>query len=85
MSAGNVWFEQDRFGKKVALNTKIVPVDNDSFVQTFARFLLEQSFIFNCCTKGQLISKCLFGVFNFFQMKNENTPHTKGQIKPKAD
>ena len=36
--------------KKVALNTKIVPVDNDSFVKTFARFLLEQSFIFNCCT-----------------------------------
>ena len=34
MTAGNVWPEQDRFGKKVALNTKIVPVDNDSFVDT---------------------------------------------------
>ena len=44
MSAGNVWFEQDRFGKKVALNTKIVPVDNDSFA-----LLQQQSFFFNCC------------------------------------
>ena len=25
--------------------------------------------------KGQLISKCLFGVFNFFQKTNENTSH----------
>ena len=23
--------------------------------------------------KGQIISKCLFGVFNFFQKTNENT------------
>ena len=27
-------------------------------------------------TKGQLISKCLFGVFNFFQKMNENKWHT---------
>ena len=27
-------------------------------------------------TKGQIISKCLFGVFNFFQKTNENTSHT---------
>ena len=26
--------------------------------------------------KGQLISKCLFGVFNFFQKVNENTSHS---------
>ena len=26
--------------------------------------------------KGQIISKCLFGVFNFFQKTNENTSHT---------
>ena len=26
--------------------------------------------------KGQLISKCLFGVFNFFQKMNENTSHS---------
>ena len=39
MSAGNVWFEQDRFGKKVALNTKIVPVDNDSFSKFSCMFL----------------------------------------------
>ena len=25
--------------------------------------------------KGQIISKCLFGVFNFFQKTNENTSH----------
>ena len=25
--------------------------------------------------KGQLISKCLFGVFNFFQKTNKNTSH----------
>ena len=28
------------------------------------------------CTKGQLISKCLFGVFNFFQKTNKNTSHS---------
>ena len=27
------------------------------------------------CTKGQIISKCLFGVFNFFQKTNKNTSH----------
>ena len=27
-------------------------------------------------TKGQIISKCLFGVFNFFQKTNENISHT---------
>ena len=27
---------------------------------------------FLACTKGQLISECLFGVFNFFQKTNEN-------------
>ena len=27
-------------------------------------------------TKGQIISKCLFGVFNFFQKTNANTSHT---------
>ena len=27
-------------------------------------------------TKGQIISKCLFGVFNFYQKTNENTSHT---------
>ena len=27
-------------------------------------------------TKDQLISKCLFGVFNFFQKTNENTSHS---------
>ena len=26
--------------------------------------------------KGQIILKCLFGVFNFFQKMNENTSHT---------
>ena len=26
--------------------------------------------------KGQIISKCLFGVFNFFQKTNKNTSHT---------
>ena len=26
-------------------------------------------------TKGQLISKCLFGVFNFLQNMNENKSH----------
>jgi hypothetical protein len=26
--------------------------------------------------KGQIISKCLFGVFNFFQKTNENTSHS---------
>ena len=26
----------------------------------------------SCHCKGQLISKCLFGVFNFFQKRNEN-------------
>ena len=26
--------------------------------------------------KGQIISNCLFGVFNFFQKTNENTSHT---------
>ena len=26
--------------------------------------------------KGQLISKCLFGDFNFFQKTNENTSHS---------
>ena len=26
--------------------------------------------------KGQIILKCLFGVFNFFQKRNENTSHT---------
>ena len=26
--------------------------------------------------KGQLISKCLFGDFNFFQKTNENTLHS---------
>ena len=25
--------------------------------------------------KGQIISKCLFGVFNFFQKTNKNTMH----------
>ena len=29
--------------------------------------------IFGYFPKGQLISKCLFGVFNFFQKTNENT------------
>ena len=27
-------------------------------------------------SKGQIISKCLFGVFNFFQKTNKNTSHT---------
>ena len=27
-------------------------------------------------TKGQIISKCLFGVFNFFQKTNEYTSHS---------
>ena len=27
-------------------------------------------------SKGQLISRCLFGVFNFFQKTNENTWHS---------
>ena len=27
-------------------------------------------------TKGQIISKCFFGVFNFFQKTNENTSHS---------
>ena len=27
-------------------------------------------------SKGQIISKCLFGVFNFFQKTNENTSHS---------
>ena len=27
-------------------------------------------------TKGQIISKCLFGVFNFFKKTNENSSHT---------
>jgi hypothetical protein len=28
--------------------------------------------------KGQIISKYLFGVFNFFQKRNKNTLHTRG-------
>ena len=35
-------------------------------------------------TKGQLISKCLFGVFNFFKKMNENTSHSKGQLISKC-
>ena len=32
--------------------------------------------------KGQLISKCLFGVFNFFQETNENKSHSsKNEFK----
>ena len=27
-------------------------------------------------TKGQIISKCLFGVFNFFQKTNKNKSHS---------
>ena len=27
-------------------------------------------------TKGQLISKCIFGVFNFLQTKDENKSHS---------
>ena len=30
----------------------------------------------SCRTKSQIISKCLFGVFNFFQKTNENTSHS---------
>ena len=32
----------------------------------------EESFLMYSITKGQLISKCLFGVFNFLQKTNEN-------------
>ena len=32
-------------------------------------------------SKGQIILKCLFGVFNFFQKTNENTSHTKQNKK----
>ena len=36
------------------------------------------NFIFYLLTtiKGQIISKCLFGVFNFFQKTNESTSHS---------
>ena len=30
--------------------------------------------MFLCTVKGQLVSKCLFGVFPFFQETNENKP-----------
>ena len=33
-------------------------------------------FIYFVTTKGQIISKCLFGVLNFFQKTNENSSHT---------
>ena len=49
MPVGNVWYGQDRFGNN-ALNTNIVSVDNHSFVQIFARSLIEQLFIFNRST-----------------------------------
>ena len=32
--------------------------------------------IFIVYSKGQLISKCLFGVFNFLQKTNENKSHS---------
>ena len=35
-----------------------------------------QYFKFSMCTKGQLISKCLFGAFNFLQKTNENKSHS---------
>ena len=44
---------------------------------TMAATKLEQQIcLSNTYTKGQIISKCLFGVFNFFQKANENTSHS---------
>ena len=39
-------------------------------------FLTKKQCIFFILVKGQLISKCLFGVFNFFQKMKKNTSHT---------
>ena len=40
-------------------------------MQVIYRFVLVSCLII----KGQIISKCLFRVFNFFQKRNENTSH----------
>ena len=48
-------------------------VSNQAITKTilWVQFFL-QIRLSNGCTKGQLISKCHFGVFNFFQKTNEN-------------
>ena len=47
-----------------------------NFSQRSSNFLFINSLkILGCATKGQIISKCLFGVLNFFQKMNENTSH----------
>ena len=39
-------------------------------------FLTKKQCIFCILVKGQLILKCLFGVFNFFQKLKKNTSHS---------
>ena len=51
--------------------------ETNDFDVWYKKFDLDEDFvIFEKPDKGQIISKCLFGVFNFFQKMNKNTSHS---------
>ena len=47
-------------------------------IKVHLRYNIEKEiyFLSKTCLKGQLISKCLFGVFNFLQKTNKNKSHS---------
>ena len=76
----------DKFGKYIYYNQggKLCPPQNNLHLRIF-RASYTIGYFMNISTisifllellKGQIISKCLFGVFNFFQKTNENTSHS---------
>ena len=69
------------FDQKICGRYRSGALQSRTWVKALGTFLLHENsslftknFLEKLCrvVKGQLISKCLFGVFNFFQKTNEN-------------
>ena len=60
-----------KIGANVRLDSVDVTVKNVSERHKKWYFVTKIVLIYCDCSKGQLISKCLFGVFNFFQKRPE--------------
>ena len=54
----------------------LILLKGQGIAHSMARANLNKSKKVLTYTKGQLISKCIFGVSNFFQKTNENTSHS---------
>ena len=66
-------FEYSATDKKCSLNKNCQP---NTTVVLKDYIFCRQGNLFCFLTKGQIISKCLFVVFNVFQKTNKNTPHS---------